>query len=115
MNDLKQVIVLRTDVGMSTGKMIAQACHASLKSYKKASDKAKSQWESTGSKKIAVENDEDSLQEKLQQAKTLQIPAALISDAGHTELKPGTKTALAIGPAESAKIDQITSELKLIK
>jgi len=41
MNDLKQVIVLRTDVGMSTGKMIAQACHASLKSYKKASDKAK--------------------------------------------------------------------------
>ncbi|PSH00838.1 MAG: hypothetical protein BRC30_01430, partial [Nanohaloarchaea archaeon SW_7_46_7] len=26
----KQAIVLRTDLGMSTGKLISQACHATL-------------------------------------------------------------------------------------
>jgi len=115
MNDPKQVIILRTDIGMSKGKIIAQACHASLNASKKASDEAISDWESEGSKKIAVENDDESLHQKLETAKTLQIPAALISDAGHTELEPGTQTALAIGPAESSKIDQITGDLKLIK
>ena len=115
MKDLKQVIVLRSDLEMSKGKMIAQACHASLKSYKKASDNAKSDWEGSGGKKVAVENSGGSLQEKLEMAKTLQIPAALVKDAGHTEVSPGTVTALGIGPAESSKIDQITGELKLIK
>jgi PTH2 family peptidyl-tRNA hydrolase len=115
MNELKQVIVLRSDLGMSKGKMIAQACHASLKSYKKASGEAVSNWESKGAKKVAVENDEDSLEEKLEKAKSLQVPAALVTDAGHTELDPGTKTALGIGPAESSKIDRITGGLKLIK
>ena len=115
MGNLKQVIVLRTDLNMSKGKMIAQACHASLKSYEKASDSVVSDWRSSGMKKISVENDDTSLEEKLEMAKGLQIPAALISDAGHTELEPGTSTALGVGPADSKKIDKLTGELKLIR
>jgi peptidyl-tRNA hydrolase len=34
MTELKQVIVIRTDIRMSIGKMIAQGAHASLLSYK---------------------------------------------------------------------------------
>ena len=30
MTNLKQVLVIRTDLCMSTGKMISQACHASV-------------------------------------------------------------------------------------
>ena len=115
MSDVKQVIILRNDLDMSKGKMIAQACHASLKSYEKASDSVVSDWKSSGMKKISVENDDTSLEKKLEAAKALQIPAALISDAGRTELKPGTSTALGVGPADSKKVDKITGELKLIK
>ncbi|QGA80107.1 peptidyl-tRNA hydrolase Pth2 [Candidatus Nanohalobium constans] len=115
MSELKQVIVLRSDLDMSTGKMIAQASHASLKAYKKADDELRADWESQGGKKVALKAGEDTFQEKLEEAKTLQVPAALITDAGHTEVQPGTNTALGIGPATSDKIDQITGELKLIK
>ena len=115
MSELKQVIVLRTDLGISTGKMIAQGAHASLKAYKESDEEVRDDWESKGAKKIAVEADQSTLQEKLAEAKTLQIPAALVKDAGHTEVSSGTVTALGIGPAESSKIDQITGELKLIK
>lgn len=33
---MKQVIVVRDDIKMSKGKLIAQACHASLESFKNA-------------------------------------------------------------------------------
>jgi PTH2 family peptidyl-tRNA hydrolase len=115
MVDLKQVIVLREDLGISKGKQISQACHASLKSYKKADSEERKKWEDAGSKKIAVEAGEATLEERLQKAKTLQIPAALVKDAGLTEVEPGTVTALGVGPAEEDKIDKLTGDLKLIK
>jgi len=108
----KQVIVLRDDLNMSKGKMISQACHASLNAYKKASSQKISEWKSQGSKKIALTHDD--LQELLENAQRLELPTYLVSDAGMTELEPGTRTALAIGPDEESKIDQITGELELI-
>lgn len=97
---------------MSKGKMIAQACHASLNVYKKASSRKISEWESQGSKKIALKHDD--LEELLSRAENLDLPTYLVSDAGMTELEPGTKTALGIGPDEESKINQITGDLKLI-
>jgi PTH2 family peptidyl-tRNA hydrolase len=115
MPQLKQVIVLRSDLEMSEGKRIAQACHASLKSYEKASSNDQKDWKSGGSKKIAVETSESDMRERLEQAKDLQIPAALIKDTGLTEISPGSLTALGVGPAEGEKIDKVTGDLKLVK
>jgi PTH2 family peptidyl-tRNA hydrolase len=115
MDDLKQVIILKEELSMSRGKQIAQACHASLKSYQKASNKAQKAWEEQGAKKIALSNDDTNIKERFQQAKSLQIPASLVKDAGHTELQPGTITALGLGPAEEEKINKVTGDLKLIK
>lgn len=114
MAQYKQAIILRNDIGMSRGKMIAQACHASLKAYKKTNKEIRSNWENKGSKKIVLKTDKETIIRKKQEAQQNNISNALITDAGHTELKPGTKTALAIGPNTENKLDSITSSLKLL-
>ena len=100
---------------MSKGKMIAQACHASLKGYKKSDTELRSKWENSGSAKIALEVDEQSLNQKRMDAEASGLTVVSVKDAGRTELKPGTETALAIGPDTVEKIDSVTGDLKLIK
>jgi len=114
MTEYKQAVLLREDLEMSKGKMIAQACHASLKAYKKADGEKKQAWEDEGSKKIVLSTDESTMIERFQRAKSSGLNAAMIKDAGKTELKPGTKTAVAIGPAKESEVDSITGDLKLI-
>ena len=115
MGKFKQVIALREDLDISRGKQISQACHASLSAYKKANGEAQASWEERGCKKVIVDISDEELVERFERAKGLQIPAALVKDAGHTEVKPGTKTALGLGPAEEDKIDKVTGDLKLVK
>lgn len=115
MTSLKQAIVIRDDIGMSTGKMIAQACHASLGAYKKATGDEKDSWEKKGQKKVVLSAGDNKLEDLYSRAKRNKISAYLVKDAGHTEVKPGTKTAVGIGPDEESKIDSITGDLELIK
>lgn len=115
MTAYKQAILLREDLDMSKGKMIAQACHASLKAYKKADSDEAAEWEDEGSRKIVLEVDGKEIAQRLSRAKSNNLPAAMVKDAGRTELDPGTETAVGIGPAEESKIDSVTGDLKLIK
>ncbi|MFB6145116.1 MAG: peptidyl-tRNA hydrolase Pth2 [Candidatus Nanohaloarchaea archaeon] len=115
MSGLKQAIVIREDLEISKGKAIAQACHASLGAYKKASKSERSEWESKGSKKVVLYSGDSALEDLLMQTKRNKIPAYLVKDAGRTELEPGTKTALGIGPSEESKIDSITGQLRLVE
>lgn len=110
----KQAIVLRTDLGMSTGKLISQACHASLKAYKKSSSDKQEEWESGGQKKVVLDIGDEDLRERFERAKRNDVPAAMVKDAGLTEIEPGTTTALGVGPAKESKIDTITGDLKLL-
>lgn len=114
MPSYKQAIIIREDLNMSKGKMIAQGSHASLKAYRKVGKEAKKQWMQKGEKKVVLNPEDVKLESLKQQAEREGLPAALITDAGHTEVDPGTKTALAIGPAEEEKIDKITGQLELI-
>jgi len=111
----KQVIVIRNDLGMSKGKIAVQACHASICAYKKARKSVAKMWESNGQKKVVVKIGSKkailNLSNKVRRAK---IPSFLVKDAGLTELKPGTITALGIGPDNENKIDKITANLKLL-
>ena len=42
------------------------------------------------------------------------LKTALIQDAGHTVVEPGTITCLGIGPDEEEKINGITGKLKMM-
>lgn len=112
---MKQMIVLRTDLGMSTGKLVAQACHASLGAYKNADEATQNQWETEGATKIAVEAEsEDKVMELFKEARSKGISAYIVKDAGETELAPGTVTALGIGPDDDESVDKVTKELDLM-
>jgi PTH2 family peptidyl-tRNA hydrolase len=131
--DTKQVIVLRTDLNMRKGKMAAQAAHASMKVFfdratlmRHADEKVPylmvkmwneaRDWFLGAFAKVVVGIDsEEGLLELQKQADTAGIPSAIIVDSGRTEFHGvSTRTALAIGPDEAAKIDKITGSLKLL-
>ena len=112
---MKQAIVARTDVGMGTGKLAAQVAHASLSAYEKADDRARKRWKGGGQKKVVLEgSSERELYELSEIADREGLPNAVIRDAGHTQLEPGTVTALAIGPADEELVDRVTGELSLL-
>lgn len=107
---------MRADLGMSKGKLAAQACHGSLGAYKKADERKIREWELEGGKKVVVQvRSQEELFEIYELVKAADIPSFLVQDAGHTELPPSTVTCLGIGPEKDEIIDKITQDLKLFK
>jgi len=112
----KQVIVIRSDLKMSKGKIAIQVSHASVSALEKAGKAKMNVWKKEGQKKIALKV--KTLEEMLvikKKAEDSGLPVALITDAGLTELEPGTITALGIGPDDEKKIDKITGSLPLLR
>ena len=111
------VIVVRTDLGISKGKMAAQAAHAAvncaLKSKKSASSNFK-KWFDEGQKKVVVKGqNESTLRNLQQQAREVGLVSSLVTDAGLTEVPAGTVTCLGLGPAADSEIDSITGNYPL--
>ncbi len=123
----KQVIVMRKDLGMRKGKMVAQGAHASLGAVLWMQEgmngsitgelvKARDSWlEGTFTKICVSVNSETELMQVYKAAIQANLPVKLITDAGHTEFHGvPTRTCLAIGPAWSEDIDKITGGLQLL-
>ncbi|MEM2025118.1 MAG: peptidyl-tRNA hydrolase Pth2 [Desulfurococcaceae archaeon] len=115
---MKQVIVVRTDLNMSRGKLAVQVAHAAVLAAIETRDSFSSwfsDWWRNGQKKIVLKvSSEAEILELYRAARDVGLPAVLVSDAGLTELPPGTITALGIGPAPSEKIDRVTGHLKTL-
>ena len=118
LSEVKQVLVLRADLKMGKGKLAAQASHASVLATLEAQRHNKiwyDRWFKMGMKKIVVKvSTDEELHEVFRKAVKAKLPRALINDAGHTQLPPGTATAVGIGPAPEQLIDPITNSLKLL-
>ena len=118
MDEYKQVILIRTDLKMGTGKKCAQSCHASISSADLVRTRNKDvwkKWKNAGQKKVILRvSGMEELKEIVQKLEKNQITHFLIKDAGLTQLTPGTTTALGIGPAVSETLDKITGDLKLL-
>jgi PTH2 family peptidyl-tRNA hydrolase len=111
---MKQAIVARTDLGMGRGKLAAQVAHASLSAYEDTSDRTRKQWKGEGQKKIVLKADGESELFRLADAAERRgLPNAIVRDAGHTQLEPGTVTCLAVGPGDEDEVDRVTGDLSL--
>jgi peptidyl-tRNA hydrolase, PTH2 family len=116
--DFKQVIVVRRDVKMGTGKLAAQVAHAAVMGAEKA--KAHKQewfdaWFNGGQAKVVVKvKTVEELMEIRKQADQLRLPVVQVQDKGLTQIPSGTITCIGIGPAPSDVVGRVTDNLKLL-
>jgi len=141
MSETKQVIVVRRDINMRKGKMAAQVAHASLAAVLSLMDMSTRcfmdsgrpipydeynfriyhsdpvhEWLRDKFTKIVVGiPTEQEIKDLHERAKQLKIPCALIIDCGLTEFHDvPTITTLALGPAKSEILDELTGNLILL-
>ena len=114
---MKMVLVVRTDLKMGKGKVAAQCSHAALAAFKTAKRKCPQilrKWEHSGQPKIVTKIDsEEALLQTLAHAQSLGVVSAIIQDAGRTQVEPGSKTVVAVGPGPESLVDAVTGQLKL--
>ncbi|KAG9339793.1 hypothetical protein JZ751_022459 [Albula glossodonta] len=115
--EFKMTLVVRNDLKMGKGKVAAQCSHAAVSAYKQVlrrNPDLLKQWEYCGQPKVVVRTpDEESLIELLAHAKELGLPISLIQDAGRTQIAPGSRTVLGVGPGPADLVDKVTGHLKL--
>jgi len=107
-------LIVRRDLAMSAGKMAVQCAHAAVTCTRRARQHGRlyDRWLESGARKVCLAaDDEVHLNELLAMAETHHVVHALITDAGHTELPPGTVTVLGLGPAPRRTLDAITGSL----
>jgi PTH2 family peptidyl-tRNA hydrolase len=123
----KQVIVIRKDLNMRKGKMVAQGAHASMAAILSIAvlsdtglnipnDPRIQDWLRGKFTKVCVSvNSENELLALHEQAKVAGLLTALIQDSGLTEFGGvATYTAVAIGPDLKSTVDSITGNLPLL-
>lgn len=137
--DVKQVILIRKDLNMPPGKLMAQAAHASLQAifnrmyvdseqldddkdtraiYRElntTSNSSLNMWICGEQKKVCLAvNSQEELDDYYNKALENNLMSSYIIDNGHTVFNGiPTPTCVAIGPDFSHLIDPITSKLKL--
>ena len=123
------VFCVRTDLGMTAGKVAAQCCHAAVElvesvernrgpaglgSFRMEWPRWKAHWEVNGAAKIVLQvPSEEALLELAERATASGLNISVIKDAGHTQVSPGSRTVLGIGPAPRSLVDEITGRLQL--
>ena len=113
--ELKQVILVRSDLKLPKGKLGAQVGHAAVESALKSSKSMVSKWRTYGAKKVVLKvASKAELIKYKNLAEDAGLTTALITDAGKTVIAPGTMTCLGIGPDEEEKIDKVTGSLKML-
>ncbi|MFZ1022600.1 MAG: aminoacyl-tRNA hydrolase [Thermoplasmata archaeon] len=114
----KMVLVLRGELRLTPGKAAVQAAHAAVMLVGVARTKDPETlrlWEAEGQKKIALVVPTLSEMEDLQRrARARGLLTAWVEDAGFTEVPPGTRTCLGIGPARVEDVDPLTGDLPLL-
>jgi peptidyl-tRNA hydrolase, PTH2 family len=116
--DFKQVIIVRRDLNMGTGKVAAQVAHAAVMGAEKVKVWRRewfNSWFAAGQAKVVVKvkNIEELINVR-DRAEEMRLPVVQVKDSGLTQIPSGTITCIGIGPAPSELIDKVTSELKLL-
>lgn len=111
-------LVLRGELRLTAGKAAAQAAHAAVMLYQRAQSRsatALEAWLSQGQKKIALVAATLAELEALDRAARARgVATVWVEDAGFTEVAPGTRTCLGLGPAPASELDAVTGKLPLL-
>lgn len=114
----KMVLVIRGELRLTPGKAAVQVAHGAVMLTdlaRRRDPTTVAAWLHEGQKKIAVVAATlPDMEELRRRANQKSIPTVWVEDAGLTEVAPGTRTCLAIGPAPSGVIDPITGDLPLL-
>jgi len=112
----KLVLVVRADLGMGRGKIAAQVAHAAVAATLASLGTADfAAWLAEGQPKVVLRaRTAGQLEDVVRQARAGGLPVEVVSDAGRTQVTPGTLTCCALGPAESQRIDAVTAGLALL-
>jgi peptidyl-tRNA hydrolase, PTH2 family len=112
------VLVVRAELRLTAGKMAAQVAHAAVMLAEKAEGRERNlytAWRQQGQKKIVLQVERlDALERLERTARAHGILTAWVDDAGLTEVPPGTRTVLGLGPARAPDVDAITGDLDLM-
>ena len=121
---VKQVIIARTDLDMSLGRIPAQVAHASIAVFLdmgkwdgddftlfEVPSDVKHWMKESFTKVVLKVHSEKELNDLEKKAKEYNLPFAMIEDDIGDDMH---KMALAIGPADGYVIDMITGHLKLL-
>ena len=126
---VKQVIVMRKDLNMRKGKMIAQGAHAVMKALMQMAEWTDHDcieianiptpmvsWLKNTFTKICVGcNSDTSLDIVITECEKLGVPYSEIVDNGITEFKGiPTRTCVAVGPDTIERVDSITGGFDLL-
>ncbi|HEX6252752.1 MAG TPA: peptidyl-tRNA hydrolase Pth2 [Nitrososphaera sp.] len=116
--DFKQVIIVRRDLNMGTGKIAAQVAHAAVMGAEKVKASRRgwfNSWFAAGQAKVVVKvKNIEELMDVRMRAEEMYLPVVQVKDSGLTQIPSGTITCIGIGPAPSELIDKVTFELKLL-
>ncbi len=117
-SELTMVLISRGDLKLSRGKLAAQCSHATAECIlkaKKSKPRELDRYLRQGARKIICKTENlQSLKELFSKAKKMNLISYMVTDAGHTEIPPGTITIVGIGPGPRETIDKITGTLSLL-
>lgn len=117
-DETKMVVVVRHELGLSPGKVAVQVAHAAVMLAIDPKVQRRREfrlWLEQGQKKVALRVETlGELEALAKKAQGLGLPAVIVQDAGLTEVPPGTKTVLGIGPGSVALIDKVSGNLPLL-
>ena len=111
---LKMVLLVNKALGMSSGKLSSQCVHAALGATRSSASSLMNEWVTMGEKVVALEVEtEQQMEGLIESARDLSLNVFACHDAGRTEVEPGARTVVAIGPHPETAIDPVTGSLKL--
>jgi PTH2 family peptidyl-tRNA hydrolase len=112
------VVIVRGELRLTSGKAAVQVAHAAVLLVRWAEVHAAKEldvWWAGGQRKVALQVPTlGDLEEIDRRARAARIPSVWVEDAGFTEVAPGTRTCLGLGPAPDAVLDPITGTLPLL-
>lgn len=115
---MKQFIIFRKDllsVDIPLGKLMGQACHASVSAFTLSDENSIRLWKENGEAKIILAvKGEIQLENIYQKIKALDLPVVKVVDQARTVFSSPTFTCIGIGPIDNEELSKITKKLQLL-